>query len=75
MFIHDTFKAEKKPGKSAVHDVFQIIKGAMKTNNNEIHTLFSFPKEECDDFIKTVNKSSLKFAVYDLSTMQERKTK
>lgn len=47
----------------------------MRTRNNEIHTLFSFTREQCGDFIKTLKTSSLKFAVYDLSTMQECKMK
>lgn len=75
LFIHDTFKPEEKTEKSAVHDAFQIIQDAMKISNNVIHALYSIPREECDDFVKTVNNSSLTFAVYDLSTMQERKTK
>lgn len=75
LFIHDTFKPEEKIEKSAVHDAFKIIQDAKKISNNEIHALYSIPSEECDDFVETVNNSSLKFAVYDLSTMQERKTK
>lgn len=75
LFIHDTFKPEEKIEKSAVHEAFKIIQDAKKISNNEIHALYSIPSEECDNFVETVNKSSLKFAVYDLSTMQERKTK
>lgn len=76
LFTSDTFEQpEIKTKKSAAHDAFQIIQGAMKTRNNEIHALFSVSREECDDFIKIVNKSSLKYAVYDLLTMQDHKTK
>lgn len=73
LFIYDTFESEKKTKSSAALDALKIIQDAMKTRNNEIHALFSFPREKCDDFINTLRRSSLKFAVYDLSTMQECK--
>lgn len=73
LLIYDTFEAEEKTKKGAALDALKIIQDAMKTRNNEIHALFSFPRKKCDDFINTLKRSSLKFAVYDLSTMQECK--
>lgn len=64
---------QKKYQKSAALDALKIIQDALRTRNNEIHALFSFPREQCGDFIKTWKTSSLKFAVYDLSTMEECK--
>lgn len=44
---------QKKYQKSAALDALKIIQDAMRTRNNEIHALFSFPREQCGDFIKT----------------------
>lgn len=74
LYIHDTFESEKRPTKRCTW----CSKGwtrCYETCNNEIYALFSFSREKCDDFTETVKTSSLKFAVYDLSTMQECKTK
>lgn len=73
-FIHDTFVPEK-PTKSAIHDTFEIIQNAIRNKDNEVRALFSLPKEGFDDFNETLKRSSLKYAVYDLSTKQEHTTK
>lgn len=49
-FIHDTFNPEEPTKISAVHDTFEIIRNAMKTNDNEVRALFSLSREEYDNF-------------------------
>lgn len=76
LFIHDTFKEKHWHQKeiSYVNRTLEIIQNALKTKASKIHTLICLPSKVYNDFEVSLKMKSLRFVVYDLSTMQEHKT-
>lgn len=75
LFIHDTFKEKQWYQKdiSYVNKTLEITQNAMKTKASYIHTLLCLPSKVYNDFEVSLKTKSMRFAVYDLSTMQEHK--